>query len=85
MAEELLMIKVNIFFFLMIYSHIYCVLGPVLAWLHAIEAYRELKQDIPINLKFVFEGMEESGSDNLDIELEKRKDTFLKVLTRLIF
>ena len=50
-----------------------------MGWLNAIEAYRELKQDIPINLKFVFEGMEESGSDNLDIELAKRKDTFLKV------
>jgi hypothetical protein len=29
--------------------------------------------------KFCFEGMEESGSLNLDFELEKRKDSFLKV------
>lgn len=52
--------------------------GPVLDWINAIEAYKELGQDIPINIKFCFEGMEESGSENLDVELEKRKDTFLK-------
>jgi nonspecific dipeptidase len=52
--------------------------GPVLDWLNAIEAYNELKQEIPVNLKFCFEGMEESGSENLDEELTKRKDTFLK-------
>lgn len=52
--------------------------GPVLDWINAIEAYKELDQDIPINLKFCFEGMEESGSEGLDSELAKRKDTFLK-------
>jgi len=52
--------------------------GPVLDWVNAIEAYKELDQDIPINLKFCFEGMEESGSEGLDSELAKRKDTFLK-------
>lgn len=52
--------------------------GPVLDWINAIEAYKELGQDIPINLKFCFEGMEESGSEGLDSELAKRKDTFLK-------
>jgi nonspecific dipeptidase len=25
--------------------------GPVLGWLHAIEAYQKTKQDIPVNLK----------------------------------
>ena len=40
--------------------------GPVLGWINAIEAYRELGQDMPINLKFCFEGMEESGSEGLD-------------------
>lgn len=52
--------------------------GPVLDWINAIEAYQELNQDIPINLKFCFEGMEESGSEGLDEELARRKDTFLK-------
>lgn len=53
--------------------------GPVLDWINAIEAYKELGQEIPINLKFCFEGMEESGSEGLDEELARRKDTFLKV------
>jgi nonspecific dipeptidase len=52
--------------------------GPVLCCLHALEAYKELGMDIPINLKFVFEGMEESGSEGLDDLLIARKDTWLK-------
>ncbi|CAF0885434.1 unnamed protein product [Brachionus calyciflorus] len=52
--------------------------GPVLDWISAIEAYKELKQDIPINIKFCFEGMEESGSVGLDEELTRQKETFLK-------
>ena len=28
--------------------------GPILATLHAIEAYRELKKDIPINIKVTY-------------------------------
>ena len=34
---------------------------------------------IPLNIKFCFEGMEESGSEGLDAMLWKKKDTFLKV------
>eukprot|EP00094_Tigriopus_californicus_P004222 TCALIF_04069-PA protein Name:"Similar to CNDP2 Cytosolic non-specific dipeptidase (Bos taurus)" AED:0.10 eAED:0.10 QI:464/0.8/0.83/1/1/1/6/123/500 len=49
--------------------------GPVLGWLHAIQAYQALKMDLPVNLKFCFEGMEESGSEGLDDLLAKRKDT----------
>jgi nonspecific dipeptidase len=30
--------------------------GPVLDWLNAIEAYNDLKEEIPVNLKFCFEG-----------------------------
>lgn len=36
--------------------------GPVLAWLNALQAYQEAKVDVPVNLIFCFEGMEESGS-----------------------
>jgi hypothetical protein len=32
-----------------------------------------------ICFKFCFEGMEESGSEGLDEELARRKDTFLQV------
>lgn len=49
--------------------------GPVLGWLHAIEAYQKTGQDIPLNLKFCFEGMEESGSEGLDELLIQRKNT----------
>lgn len=52
--------------------------GPVLCWLHAIEALQATKQGIPVNIKFVFEGMEESGSEGLDELLMAEKDKFLK-------
>uniref|UniRef100_A0A672J2X8 Peptidase M20 dimerisation domain-containing protein n=1 Tax=Salarias fasciatus TaxID=181472 RepID=A0A672J2X8_SALFA len=45
--------------------------GPVLAWFNCIE-------ELPINIKFCFEGMEESGSEGLDDLVFARKDTFLK-------
>merc|ERR1712168_897820 len=36
--------------------------APVLGWLLALESMKKLKIDIPVNLKFCFEGMEETGS-----------------------
>jgi len=51
--------------------------GPVLCWIHAIEAYQKLNIALPVNVKFVFEGMEESGSEGLDDLLLERKDNFL--------
>ncbi|XP_041101655.1 beta-Ala-His dipeptidase-like isoform X2 [Polyodon spathula] len=50
--------------------------GPVLAWLHAVEAYQALKQEIPVNIKFIIEGMEETGSNGLDKLTEQRNMTF---------
>jgi len=52
--------------------------GPVLCWIHAIEGFQALGIPIPVNIKFVFEGMEESGSEGLDELLFARKDDFLK-------
>ncbi|XP_005092269.1 cytosolic non-specific dipeptidase isoform X1 [Aplysia californica] len=52
--------------------------GPVLGWLNCIEALQELGMFVPVNLKFVFEGMEESGSVGLDDLIEKRKADFLQ-------
>lgn len=37
-----------------------------------------ITQELPINIKFCFEGMEESGSEGLDELVFARKDTFLK-------
>ncbi|CAG2116081.1 unnamed protein product, partial [Medioppia subpectinata] len=40
--------------------------GPVLGWLHAIQAYNNTGVELPVNFKFIFEGMEESDSVGLD-------------------
>jgi len=52
--------------------------GPVLGWLNVIKVYQQLNIDIPVNIKFCFEGMEESGSEGLDELIEERKNTFFK-------
>ncbi|KAL4400333.1 metallodipeptidase [Malassezia pachydermatis] len=49
--------------------------GPILGWLHTIEAHKTLGLELPVNLKFCFEGMEESGSNGLDEFVTKNKDT----------
>ena len=51
--------------------------GPVLGWLHAIEAFQQTGQSLPVNLKFCLEGMEESGSEGLEELLFKEKDGFM--------
>ena len=40
--------------------------GPVLGWLNVLDAHKKLGLPLPVNLKFCFEGMEESGSEGLD-------------------
>lgn len=52
--------------------------GPVIAWLVVLQVIKRLKLDLPVNLKFCFEGMEESGSEGLDPIVFARKDTFFK-------
>lgn len=52
--------------------------GPVMCMLLAVEAYRGVGLEIPVNLKFIFESMEESDSEGLEEVLKSRKDTFLK-------
>lgn len=51
--------------------------GPVLGWLHAVEAFQQSGCDLPVNLKFCFEGMEESGSEGLDELLHREKNGFM--------
>ena len=50
--------------------------GPVLGWINAIEAYQSVGADIPINIKFCLEGMEESGSVMLEETVRSRTDFF---------
>jgi len=40
--------------------------GPILGWVNILEAHETLGLELPVNLKFCFEGMEESGSEGLD-------------------
>lgn len=53
--------------------------GPLLAWLWAVETFRELQTDLPVNIKLVMEGMEESDSECLQdlLEREANRDGFL--------
>lgn len=52
--------------------------GPVICWINAIEAFQKNNIELPVNVKFVFEGMEEMGSDGLEPLLLSEKDKFLK-------
>ncbi len=47
--------------------------GQVYTHLKAIEAWMETAGSLPVNVKFVIEGEEEVGSNNLDLFLEKQK------------
>ncbi|CAJ0567115.1 unnamed protein product, partial [Mesorhabditis spiculigera] len=47
--------------------------GPVLSWIHAIQVLNEHKIEIPVNIKFCFEAMEESGSEGLTELLQRKK------------
>ncbi|KIJ59897.1 hypothetical protein HYDPIDRAFT_32771 [Hydnomerulius pinastri MD-312] len=54
--------------------------GPIMGWLNVIQAHKELGLDLPVNLRFCFEGMEENGSEGLDecviAEVAKGKDGY---------
>jgi Cys-Gly metallodipeptidase DUG1 len=40
--------------------------GPILGWINVLEAHHYNKTTLPVNLRFCFEGMEESGSQGLN-------------------
>ncbi|NWZ94896.1 CNDP1 dipeptidase, partial [Nesospiza acunhae] len=50
--------------------------GPVLAWINAVETFSVLKLAMPVNFKFVIEGMEEAGSLGLEKLLEEENQSF---------
>lgn len=52
--------------------------GPVVGWINAIEAYNQSQVQFPVNLKFVFEGMEESSSVGLADIIKERRNTFME-------
>ncbi len=45
--------------------------GPILGWLNVLQYHAENQKELPVNIKFCFEGMEESGSEGLDELVEK--------------
>uniref|UniRef100_A0A5G2RAN5 Carnosine dipeptidase 1 n=1 Tax=Sus scrofa TaxID=9823 RepID=A0A5G2RAN5_PIG len=50
--------------------------GPVLAWINAVSTFRALDEDLPVNIKFIIEGMEEAGSLALEELVKKEKAGF---------
>jgi nonspecific dipeptidase len=53
--------------------------GPALSWLWVIEAHQKLGIEMPVNIKILFEGMEENGSEGLyeTIQMEAQPGKFL--------
>ncbi|XP_023352048.2 beta-Ala-His dipeptidase isoform X1 [Sarcophilus harrisii] len=58
--------------------------GPVLAWINAVVAFKALNQDIPVNIKFIIEGMEEAGSISLDELVRREKDRFFSSVDYIV-
>ncbi|RXK36422.1 glutamate carboxypeptidase [Tremella mesenterica] len=50
--------------------------GPVMGWLNVLEAHKALGLELPVNVKVIFEGMEETGSVGLPEFIEAEKDKF---------
>jgi len=58
--------------------------GPALSWLWVVEAHQALGEELPVNIKILFEGMEEFGSEGLfeTIKTESKEDKFLNDVVR---
>lgn len=48
--------------------------GPLCGWINLLEAFNESKEELPVNLVFCIEGMEEYGSEGLDDLIVREKD-----------
>lgn len=48
--------------------------GPALSWLWVVEAHQKLGIELPVNIKLLYEGMEEFGSEGFD-ELVKEESS----------
>ncbi|PKL85527.1 MAG: dipeptidase [Ignavibacteriae bacterium HGW-Ignavibacteriae-1] len=48
--------------------------GQVFAHIKAVEAYQKTNGCLPVNIKFMIEGEEECGSNNLDVFIRQHKD-----------
>ncbi|KAI8291799.1 Cys-Gly metallodipeptidase dug1 [Colletotrichum sp. SAR11_57] len=52
--------------------------GPLIGWLNMIESFQKAGVEVPANLVFCFEGMEENGSFGLRKALEEEAQNFFK-------
>jgi nonspecific dipeptidase len=58
--------------------------GPALSWLWVVEAHQELGVELPVNIKILYEGMEESGSEGI-FEIIQRESAPGKFLNDVDF
>lgn len=57
-----------------------CGKGPLMAWLHAIQAFKLSKTPLPVNLKFIIESMNHQNSEGLaDFVATRSQDFFAGV------
>lgn len=49
-----------------------------------MELFPPIHQDLPVNVKFVIEGMEETGSNGLDAMIMAQRDTFFSEVDYII-
>ncbi|KAL0097890.1 hypothetical protein J3Q64DRAFT_1807684 [Phycomyces blakesleeanus] len=54
--------------------------GPILGWINVVEAHNKLGLELPVNLKFCLEGMEESGSEGLEAIIHQEADKYFKTV-----
>ncbi|KAL8182388.1 UNVERIFIED_CONTAM: Beta-Ala-His dipeptidase [Gekko kuhli] len=57
--------------------------GPVLAWINAVGTFTALNMTLPVNVKFLLEGMEEAGSLGLE-DLLKENERFFSDVTYIV-
>nr|CAD7257087.1 unnamed protein product [Timema shepardi] len=50
--------------------------GPILCWIHVLEAFLKMKVPVPINIKFVIDGMHQVGSQGLNKLIVSKRNTF---------
>ncbi|KAM6219652.1 beta-Ala-His dipeptidase [Rhynchocyon petersi] len=58
--------------------------GPVLAWIHAVSTFGALGQDLPVNVKFIIEGMEEAGSVALEEVVRREQARFFSSVDYIV-
>lgn len=60
-----------------------CEKAPLLTWLWAVEAFREVSRELPINVKFMIEGMQESRSECVHDLIQRETTTRDGFLTNI--